>query len=99
MRPGGLDRVALTQIRVVAEHDGADRILLEIECQAKEVARKFEHLAVARIGKTVDAADAVGDRDDGADVARGGYVLETLDALLDEIADLGCLDGHVVRSS
>jgi hypothetical protein len=42
----------------------------------------------------MDAADAVRDRDDGADVAGLGSRLELVDALLDEIADLGCLDGH-----
>ena len=96
---GGLDGVALAQVRVVAEHDGADRILLEVEREAEEVARELEHLAIACIGKAVDTADAIGHRNNRADVSRGGDVLEALDALLDEIADLGCLDGHVVRSS
>src|SRR6185437_8614069 len=47
----------------------------------------------------VAAGDAVGDRYDGADVASPSDRFEVLDPLLDQVADLGCLDGHVSSSS
>ena len=40
---------------VVTEHDGADRVLLEVERQAEGVSGELEHLAVTRIGETVNA--------------------------------------------
>jgi hypothetical protein len=66
---------------VVAEHHRADRVLLEVQREAEDVARELEHLAVAHVGQAVDAADAVGDGDHRADVARFGSRLELLDAL------------------
>jgi antitoxin (DNA-binding transcriptional repressor) of toxin-antitoxin stability system len=69
MRPGGLDRVALGDVLVVAEHDRADRVLLEVQRQAEAAARELDHLAVLDVGQAVDAHDAVGDGDDRADVA------------------------------
>src|SRR5689334_25093836 len=43
----------------------------------------------------MDAADAVGDRDDGADVAGLSDRLEVLDPLYDQVADLGRFDRHM----
>jgi len=74
------------------------RILLEVERETEGVAGKLQHLAVTHVGEAVNAGDAVGDRDDRADVAGLGDGFEILDPLLDEIADLGRLDGHIVRS-
>src|SRR5487761_1494839 len=91
---GGLDLIAFAQVDVLAEHYRADGILLEVQRQAKGVARELQHLAVARIGQAMDAGDAVGDRHDRADVARLSNGFEALDPLLDEIADFACLDGH-----
>jgi hypothetical protein len=91
---GGLDLIALAQVLVVAEHHRPDGILLEVQRQAEGVARELQHLAVTRVGQAVDARDAVGDRNDRADVACLRDGLEALDPLLDEIADFTCLDGH-----
>jgi hypothetical protein len=82
-------------VLVLTEHHRADRVLLEVEREAIGVARELEHLAVAGIGQAMNTGDAVGDRHDRADVARLGDGLEVLDPLLDEVADLGCFDGHV----
>ena len=82
-----LDRVALGDVLVVAEHDGADGVLLEVEREPEAVARELDHLAVLHVREPVDAADAVGQRDDRADVARFGLRLEALDPLLDQLAD------------
>ena len=89
---GRLDGVAFRDVLVVTQHHGADRILLQIQRQAEGVAGELQHLAVGRLAESVDADDAVGDGDDGPDVTRFGGGLELLDLLLDEIADLGCLD-------
>src|SRR5581483_2508597 len=94
-----LDRVAFPEMLVLTEHDRAHRVLLEIKRETEGVARKLEHLTVARVGKSMDAHDAVGNGNDRADVARLGDGFEVLDALLDEIADLGRLDGHLSTSS
>ncbi len=68
----GLDRVAFGDVLVVAEHHRADRIALEVERKAESVAGKLEHLALHHVRQAVDAADAVGDRDDRALRARFG---------------------------
>src|SRR6185312_9664700 len=92
---GGLDRVAFRQMLVVAKDHGADRILLQIERQAEGVAGELQHFTVLGVRQPVDAGNAVGDRHDGADVASLSDRFEVLDPLLDQVADLGCLDGHV----
>src|SRR5579862_1707332 len=53
----GLDRVTFGQMLVVTQHDRADRVLLEVQRQAIGVARELEHLAVTRIGQTMNAGD------------------------------------------
>ena len=95
---GRLDRVAFLQRFVVAEHDGADRILFEVQRETEQVPRELDHFAVANIGQAVDTADTVGNRNDRADVACFRRRLELFDSLFDEIRDLGCLDGHVWSS-
>ncbi len=95
---GRLDRIAFFQRFVVAEHDGADRILLEVQRETEQVPRELDHFAVANIGQAVDTANAVGHRNDRTDVAGFRRRFELFDSLLDEIRDLGCLDGHVWSS-
>ena len=92
---GALDRVAFGDVLVVAQDHRADRVALEVEREAEGVVRELEHLALHRVLQAVDAADAVGHRHDGADAARLGGGGEVLDAGLDQVADLGSLDGHV----
>jgi hypothetical protein len=104
---GALDRVALGDVLVLAEHDRADRVALEVEREAERVVRELEHLALHRVGKTVDAADAVGDRDDRPLRARLRARVEVLDLGLDQLADFGrvqlhdmpLVDGRVVTPS
>jgi hypothetical protein len=92
---GGLDLGAFGDVLVVAEHHGADRILLQVERETEGIADELEHFAVACVGKPVDAHDAVGDAHHRADIARLGVGLELLDARLDQVADFRCLDGHI----
>jgi hypothetical protein len=93
-----LDRVALGDVQVVAEHHRADRVLLEVQRQAEGVARELEHLAVGGVRQPVDAHDAVRHRDHGADIAGDGRGLELEDLLFDQVADFRCLDGHFLQS-
>jgi hypothetical protein len=92
--PGGLDRVALGDVQVVAQHHRADRVLLEVQREPEGVARELEHLAVGRVGEAVDAHDAVRHRDHRADVTGDRRGLELEDLLFDQVADFRCLDGH-----
>ena len=62
---------------VLTQHHGADRILLEVQREAEDVAGELEHFAVARIGQAVDAHDAVGHRHDAADIAGFGGRLQS----------------------
>ena len=96
---GGLHRVAFLQMLVVAKHDGADRVALEIQREAESGfasrAGEFQHFALQGIAQAVDADDAVLQRDDGAGVPGLGRRFKILDAGLDEIADFGRIQLHV----
>jgi hypothetical protein len=56
------------------------------------LARQLDHFALHHVGQAVDAHDAVGDRGDGAFVARLGGELDLLDAVLDQFADFGRIE-------
>ena len=56
MRPVVLTVSPSLMVLVVAQHHRADRVLLEVQRQAEDVARELEHFAVARVGEAVDAA-------------------------------------------
>ena len=80
---GALDRVALDDLLPVAEQHGADVVGLEVQRQAGHVVRQLEHLERHAVLEAVDAGDAVGDREDGADLGElGAAGVEALDALL-----------------
>src|SRR5690606_31979851 len=91
-----LDGVAFGDVLVVSEHDRADRILLEVQRQSERVLGELEHFAVACVGEPVNAHDAVGHADDGADVPRFRGRFEILDALFDQLADFGSFECHVL---
>jgi hypothetical protein len=63
----------------------------------ERVPGELEHFAVGGVRQTVNADDAVRHGNDRALVAGLSRRLELLDPLLDEIADLGCLDCHLSR--
>jgi hypothetical protein len=78
---GGLDRLALFDRVGVAEHHGADRLLVEVEREADAAVFELEQLVDGAVGQAADAGDAVADlRDaaDGAGLDRGGEALEVL---------------------
>src|SRR5205085_11622771 len=81
---GAFHRVALGDVRVLAQNHRADAVTLEIERETEGVLRKLEHLALHDIGEAMDAADAVGHRYHGSLRAHLHAGVEVLDAALDE---------------
>ena len=53
----------------VAEHDGADRVLVEVEGEADGAVLELEQLVDGGVGQAGDAGDAVADLGDAADGA------------------------------
>src|SRR5205807_5762387 len=60
-RPG---RLALLDVFDVAQDDGADRVLVEIEGKAEEAAFELQQLVDGRVRQPGDTGDAVADLDD-----------------------------------
>ena len=92
---GALDRVALDDVLPRAEQHRADVVGLEAEGEAGHVVRQLEHLERHAVLQAVDARDAVGDRQHGADLGQVRLVgVEPLDAALEDGGDLVWLDLH-----
>ena len=92
---GRLDGLALFDLVDVAEHDGTDRVLVEVEGEADGAVLELEELVHAGVGQAADAGDAVadfGDAADGAGLERG---LETVEVLLERRRDVGGGDGQL----
>ena len=69
-RAGALDGVALDDLLPVAEQHRADVVGLEVEREPDDVVGQLEHLERHRVLEAVDARDAVGDREHGADLGQ-----------------------------
>ena len=91
---GGLDDVAFGNALVFTEDHRADRVALEVQRQAVDVARELDHLALHHVGETVDPADAVGDRDDRALVPGVSRDLKVLDLAFEQFADFSGIELH-----
>ena len=89
-----LDGVAFLDRLGVAEDDRADRLLLEVQGEAEDVARELEELAGERGVEAVDLGDAVADLDDRADAARLDAGVELVDRGLHDAGDLVGANGH-----
>ena len=97
--PGPLDRVALGDVLPLAEQHRADVVGLEVQRQPGHVVRELEHLERHAVVEPVDAADAVGDRQDGADLGQVRLrAVEALDPALEDRGDLIGLDLHLFVS-
>ena len=97
--PGAAHAIAFLDVFVAAQHHRADRITFQIERQPEGAAGELQHFALHGRGQAMDAADAVGDADDGAFRAGLGHDLKILNALFDQLANLGGIDLHVASSS
>ena len=92
---GALDRVALDDVDPRAEQHDADVVGLEVQREARHVVRELEHLERLAVLEAVDAGDAVGHGEDGADLGQVGLALvEPFDAALEDARDLVWLDLH-----
>ena len=85
---GALYRVALTDILVGTQDNGADEILLKVLRHAVYAARKLEQLTRHAVLQTMDMRDAVAYGDDRTDVSQPDLALVVRDLLLDNITDL-----------
>jgi len=93
--PGRLDRVALRDLHVIAQHHDADRVALQVQRQSERVVLELEHFALHRVGQAVNAANAVGHRDHGALRAHVGVDTQLLDPAAQQLADFGWVQLHV----
>ncbi len=89
-----LDGVAFLDAAVVAEDHAADVVGFEVERHAAHAARKLDHLARLDVVETVDASDAVADRQHLADFGDLGFLAEILDLVLEDRGDLCGPDFH-----
>ena len=64
---GALDRIAFLDLEVLAEQHGADAVLFEVQRDAEDAVREFEHLARHGALAAVNARDAVAERHHRAD--------------------------------
>ena len=77
--PGGAHLAALLQLGVVAEDDGADFGLVEVQRQAGDAVAEVEHLVEHGVAETFDLRDAVADLADHADGLLGRRGLHARD--------------------
>ena len=73
----------------LAEHDGADRVLVEVEGEADGAVGELEQLVDGAVRQARDAGDAVADLGDAADGAGLERGLEALEVLLERCRDVG----------
>ena len=85
---GSLNGVALADVLVRTQQDGADQILLEVLGHAIYAAVELEQLAGHTILQSVDVADTVTDGNDRADVRQLDLGLVVCDLLFDYCANL-----------
>ena len=96
-RAGALDRVALGDLLPLAEQHRADVVGLEVQREPGDAVGELEHLEGHAVLQAVQARDAVGDRQHGADLRQlGASAVESLDAALEDAGDLVGIDLHVV---
>src|SRR6185369_1167972 len=93
---GGLDGVALGNVLVFAEHDGADGVTFEVQRHAEGVAREFEHFTLHDVLQAMHAADTVGDGNHGALRAHFRCALQVLDLALDQFRNFGRIQLHEI---
>ena len=92
--PGFLDRITLANLRVVADDDGADRVLFEVQGEPHDALGELQQLAHLTVRKTVHAGDAVADLEHGADVLDFCFALELLKLLFEDGGDFFRSNSH-----
>ena len=79
---------------VITEYDDADIVAFEIEGQALFAVRKLDHLAGLDFVESVDAGDAVADRQDLPDLRDIRLAAETGDLLFEDRRNLRRANFH-----
>ena len=90
-----LDGLALFDLVDVAEHDGADRVLVEVQGEADGAVLELEEFVHAGVGQAADAGDAVADFGDAADGAGLDRRLEAVEVRLERRRDVGGGNGQL----
>src|SRR5690606_15464071 len=91
---GGLHRLAFLDVARVAEDDGADRVLVEVQREADRAVLELEQLVHRGVGQTRHAGDAVADLGHPADGAGLERAVGTVQVVLDRRGDVGGGDGE-----
>jgi hypothetical protein len=84
----GLHRLPLLDVVGLAEHDGADGLLVEVQRQPDRAVGELEHLVDGRVRQAGDAGDAVADLGDAAHRHGLDRGLEPVEVLLDRGGDV-----------
>ena len=92
---GGLDQLLLLEAGVVAQDDGADGLLVEVEGQALGAVGELEDLVDRGAGQPGDPGDAVTDLDDAADLLGAHLGRVVVDVPLEGGGDLVGVDGQL----
>ncbi len=92
---GALDLLALFDLLEVAEDDGADAVLVEVERHAQHAAGELEQLLRHHRGQALDVRDTVAGVDDRTDFLARGIGGETRDVILDRTLDVISGDGQL----
>ena len=92
---GGPHGLALFDLVDVAEHDGADRELVEVEGEADRAVFELEEFVHGGVGQAADAGDAVADGGDAADGTGLDRGLEALEVGLERRCDVGGRNGQL----
>ena len=92
MRPGALDLVAFFDLGVFAEQHHADLVFFQVHGDAGHAVREGQQFAGHDLVESIDARDAVAQRDDRAGLVHGDLGFVVLDLLADQFRDFVCLD-------
>src|SRR5918994_1323251 len=91
---GALNRLAFFDLAISAENHDADIIGFEIQRHAAGAVLELHHLAGLHVVETVDARNAIADREHLTDFRDLGLLAEILDLLLENCRNLGGADIH-----
>src|SRR5205807_5209522 len=89
-----LDGLTFLDLAVIAEDHDADIVGFEVERHAAHAVLELDHLAGLHVVETIDARDAVADRQHLADFRDFGLLAEILDLLLEDRGDFCGTDIH-----
>src|SRR5690554_2678565 len=87
--PGALTGLTFGNTKIIAQNNGTDRVLLQVQRHTINATFELNHFPVHHVHQTVNTNDTVGDGNDRSLMAGFGRHVEFFDALLDNFANLG----------